>query len=240
MLRDAVTPRPSQAAVALLAGRRAGGLPDRDRLRAGRGRRQRRRRRRIFAAKGRPSDHPLIVHVRRSRRHPALRVRRCPRSPGGWSAFWPGPLTVILPRHPGVGSGRGRAGLHRPALPQPPGRAGLAAAVRAAPCRRCFGLAAPSANQFGRVSPTTAAHVQAEFGDGCWCSMAAPATSASNPPSSTAPAAGRCCCGPGAHARATRGGLRRAGAAAARTCPTPRRARPARWRRTTRRGPGCA
>jgi L-threonylcarbamoyladenylate synthase len=59
-----------------------------------------------------------------------------------------------------------------------------------------MGLAAPSANQFGRVSPTTAQHVQGEFGEDLLILDGGPVPSASSPPSSTAPAASRCCCAP--------------------------------------------
>jgi L-threonylcarbamoyladenylate synthase len=73
-------------------------------------------------------------------------------------AFWPGPLTLILPRRPGVAAaaagGQDSIGLRCPSHP-----------VAQALLRACgLGLAAPSANRFGRVSPTTAAHVQAELG----------------------------------------------------------------------------
>jgi L-threonylcarbamoyladenylate synthase len=80
-------------------------------------------------------------------------------------AFWPGPLTVILPRRDGVAAaaagGQATIGLRCPAHP-------VAHALLLA-CAQCqppvLGLAAPSANKFGRVSPTTAQHVRSEFGD---------------------------------------------------------------------------
>lgn len=118
---------------------------------------------RIFAAKGRPSDHPLIVHVvdaaaaRGFAAHwPALAERLA-------AAFWPGPLTLILPRRAGLAAaaagGQASIGLRCPAHP-------LAQALLAAAARRgVAGVAAPSANRFGRISPTTAAHVRSEFGD---------------------------------------------------------------------------
>jgi len=119
----------------------------------------------IFAAKGRPSDHPLIVHVTdaRAAKHfarevPAVAQRLM-------QAFWPGPLTVILPRREGVASasagGQSTVGLRCPS--HPVAHALLRACAAAQP--PVHGLAAPSANRFGRVSPTTAAHVQAEFGE---------------------------------------------------------------------------
>ena len=121
---------------------------------------------RIFAAKGRPGDHPLIVHIadpsgvaQFADSVPAFAQRLM-------DAFWPGPLTLILPRRQGVGAaaagGQDSIGLRCPA--HPVAHALLLACRRAAP--PVHGLAGPSANKFGRVSPTTAAHVRAEFGDG--------------------------------------------------------------------------
>ena len=121
----------------------------------------------IFAAKGRPSEHPLIVHVDDTRQG-ADGVAGFARDVPAFAdallrAFWPGPLTVILPRRPQVAGaaagGQDSIGLRCPAHP-----------VAQALLRECralgvMGLAAPSANQFGRVSPTTAAHVRDEFGD---------------------------------------------------------------------------
>ncbi len=119
----------------------------------------------IFAAKGRPADHPLIVHVAG-----AADVARFASDVPGFAqrlidAFWPGPLTVIVPRRPGVATaaagGQPSIGLRSPS--HPVARALLAACAQAQP--PVHGLAAPSANRFGRVSPTTAAHVRAELGD---------------------------------------------------------------------------
>ncbi len=117
----------------------------------------------IFAAKGRPSDHPLIVHVADAsgvdhfaREVPAFAQKLM-------QAFWPGPLTLILPRRAEVGTaaagGQGSIGLRCPAHPV------AHALLLAARALGVQGVAAPSANQFGRVSPTTAAHVQGEFGE---------------------------------------------------------------------------
>lgn len=117
----------------------------------------------IFATKGRPSDHPLIVHVSDAAavshfatQVPAFAQRLI-------DAFWPGPLTVILPRREGVArasaGGQGSVGLRCPAHP-------LAQALLAACSERGVrGLSAPSANKFGKVSPTTAQHVREEFAD---------------------------------------------------------------------------
>ena len=125
----------------------------------------------IFSAKGRPSDHPLIVHVlnEASVAHFAQAVPDFAQAL--MHAFWPGPLTLILPRRPEVAAaaagGQNSIGLRCPSHP-------VAQAMLAA-CQTpvdesglsqvpVWGVAAPSANQFGRVSPTTAAHVQGEFG----------------------------------------------------------------------------
>jgi L-threonylcarbamoyladenylate synthase len=116
----------------------------------------------IFAAKGRPADHPLIVHVasadaagRFAHTVPAFAQALI-------DAFWPGPLTLILPRRPGVAEaaagGHATIGLRCPAHPV------AQALLAACAARGIHGLAAPSANRFGRVSPTTAAHVASEFG----------------------------------------------------------------------------
>ena len=114
---------------------------------------------RIFAAKGRPRGHPIIVHVSDVADVDAWAEAVPDYAKRLVTAFWPGPLTVVLPRRPGVGgpavAGMPTIGLRSPAHP-------LARALLAA-----FGgaVAAPSANRFGRVSPTTAAHVVAELGD---------------------------------------------------------------------------
>ena len=119
----------------------------------------------IFAAKGRPSDHPLIVHVPDATAV-GLFAREVPEFAHRLvKAFWPGPLTLILHRRDGVGAaaagGQASIGLRCPA--HPVAHALLLACARATP--PVHGLAGPSANKFGRVSPTTAGHVQSEFGD---------------------------------------------------------------------------
>jgi L-threonylcarbamoyladenylate synthase len=119
----------------------------------------------IFAAKGRPSDHPLIVHVADAAAIPSFASAVPEVARRLVQAFWPGPLTLILPRLPGVAAaaagGQDSIGLRCPS--HPVAQALLRACAAGSP--PVTGLAAPSANQFGRVSPTTAAHVQAEFGD---------------------------------------------------------------------------
>ncbi len=114
--------------------------------------------RRIYAAKGRPSGHPLIVHL--STAEQAWQWGASSESARILAeAFWPGPLTLILQRLAGVPDevtgGRNTVGVRIPAHP-------VAQALLSA---FADGVAAPSANRFGRVSPTTAEHVRSEFGD---------------------------------------------------------------------------
>ncbi len=119
----------------------------------------------IFAAKGRPSDHPLIVHVAGTAEvaHFAQDVPEFAQAL--MRVFWPGPLTLIVPRRAGVATasagGQDTIGLRCPS--HPVALALLRACAGATP--PVYGLSGPSANRFGRVSPTTAAHVKAEFGD---------------------------------------------------------------------------
>lgn len=114
---------------------------------------------RIFTAKGRPRSHPLIVHVSNleagrewSAGIPDAAVRLA-------EAFWPGPLTLVLPKAkhvlPAVTGGQSSVALRAPA--HPVARALLAAFGR--------GIAAPSANRYGRISPTRAADVREELGE---------------------------------------------------------------------------
>ncbi len=118
---------------------------------------------RIFAAKGRPSDHPVIVHVGKGE-HVERWAREFPEGARKLAAaFWPGPLTLILPRAPHVGDavtgGQDSVGLR---MPSHPVAQELLAAFAAA---GGSGIAAPSANRFGHVSPTTAQHVADDLGD---------------------------------------------------------------------------
>lgn len=114
---------------------------------------------RLFALKGRPADHPVIVHLASARDVDrwAANVPEAARRLA--DAFWPGPLTLILPRaahvHDVVTGGQSTVGLRVPSHP----------VARQVLAEFGGGLAAPSANRFGRVSPTSAAHVLAEFGD---------------------------------------------------------------------------
>lgn len=114
--------------------------------------------RRVFAIKGRPAGHPLIVHFA----DPEALDRWASDVPDAASrlaaAFWPGPLTLILRKRPRIADaatgGLATVGLRVPAHP-------LARALLVE-----FGgaIAAPSANRFGSVSPTTAAHVREDLG----------------------------------------------------------------------------
>lgn len=114
---------------------------------------------RVFAAKGRPATNPLIIHVadesvarRYARRWPAAAAKLA-------GAFWPGPLTIIVPRRRTIAdaatAGLATAGFRCPDHPL------------ALEMLRRFGgaVAAPSANRSTRVSPTTARHVREELGD---------------------------------------------------------------------------
>lgn len=115
----------------------------------------------IFTAKGRPSNHPIIVHVA----HNADLTRWASAIPAEAhlliNAFWPGPLTLILPRADSVpaavAGGQNSIGLRCPSHP-------VARALLAEFRHGQGGIAAPSANRFGHVSPTTAQHVLDEFG----------------------------------------------------------------------------
>ena len=114
----------------------------------------------IFAAKGRPADHPLIVHLPDVAHLDRWARDIPPEAHALAEAFWPGPLTLILKRHSdvpdAVTGGQDTVGLRIPNHPV------------ALELLRVFdgGIAAPSANRFGRISPTTAQHVREDLGDG--------------------------------------------------------------------------
>jgi len=120
----------------------------------------------IFAAKGRPNDHPVIVHVADGGALEAWAVAVPAQARVLTQRFWPGPLTLVLARapraHDGLTGGQDTVGLRCPAHP-------WARALLGAWCDRrgdpAAALAAPSANSFGRISPTTAAHVRADLGE---------------------------------------------------------------------------
>ncbi|CAM4296859.1 threonylcarbamoyl-AMP synthase [Corallococcus sp. ZKHCc1 1396] len=114
--------------------------------------------RRVFAIKGRPATHPLIVHIPGAE-HLSQWARVIPDEAQALAkAFWPGPLTLVLPRTAratdAVTGGQDTVALRVPGHP-----------VALEVLRRMGGgVAAPSANRFGRVSPTTAEHVQQDLG----------------------------------------------------------------------------
>ncbi len=116
----------------------------------------------IFAAKQRPADHPLIVHVASTDDAQYFAAQWPPVARRLAAALWPGPLTVIVPRRAEVAQaaagGQATIGLRCPDHPV------ALAVLRAARALGVNGVAAPSANQFGRISPTQAQHVEAEFG----------------------------------------------------------------------------
>ena len=116
----------------------------------------------IYRIKGRPSDHPLIVHVLDQ----AVAARWAvwnERAERLARAFWPGPMTLVLPRRPGAPAHACAAettiALRVPA--HPVARAVMAEAL----ARGIEGIAAPSANRYGRVSPTRASHIEDDLGD---------------------------------------------------------------------------
>jgi L-threonylcarbamoyladenylate synthase len=116
----------------------------------------------IFVAKGRPADHPLIVHLASLDQVPLFASQVPDFAQRLMQAFWPGPLTLILSRQSGVATasagGQDSIGLRCPSHPV------AQQLLRACAALGVDGLSAPSANRFGRVSPTTAAHVQSELG----------------------------------------------------------------------------
>lgn len=121
---------------------------------------------RIYAAKGRPSGHPVIVHVPVDANLGYWARSVPPEARSLIQAFWPGPLTLILPRGEHVpaevSGGLPSIGLRCPS--HPVAQALLQEFARLAPHSH-GGIAAPSANKFGQVSPTLAEHVRSEFRD---------------------------------------------------------------------------
>lgn len=118
---------------------------------------------RLYATKGRPADHPVIVHIARSDAL-AYWAREIPPAAQTLAArFWPGPLTLVLPRAAhvldAVTGGQDTVAVRCPAHPL------ALRLLRDCDAAGVRGLVAPSANRFGRISPTDAAHVEAEFGD---------------------------------------------------------------------------
>ena len=112
----------------------------------------------LYAAKGRPADHPVIVHLAECAQLAEWAAEITPVADRLAHAFWPGPLTLLLRRTPrvldAVTGGQDTVGLRIPSHP----------VARALLEEFGGGIAAPSANRFGRVSATTADHVKREFG----------------------------------------------------------------------------
>ena len=115
----------------------------------------------IYAAKGRPQDHPVIVHLAPDAELDYWAADIPDEARQLAAAFWPGPLTLILKRAAhipaAVSGGQDTVGLRCPSHP-------VAIALLQAFKGGRGGIAAPSANKFGNVSPTTAQHVRDEFG----------------------------------------------------------------------------
>lgn len=116
--------------------------------------------RRVFELKGRPAQHPVIVHLGDTSQLPEWAIAIPPAALLLAEAFWPGPLTLVLNKHPNVSplvtGGQPSVAIRVPAHPV------------AQRLLQAFGggLVAPSANRYGHVSPTAAEHVRDEFGDG--------------------------------------------------------------------------
>jgi len=119
----------------------------------------------IFAAKGRPVDHPLIVHLPNPTSAAAWAGELAPAARLLADRFWPGPLTLVVPRaaraHDALTGSQASVGLRCPAHP-------WARALLQALCLQTQdpyrAIAAPSANRFGHISPTRAEHVHADLG----------------------------------------------------------------------------
>ncbi len=111
----------------------------------------------VYRLKGRPSDHPLIVHVAEMERVHDFAADLSPHAERLMERFWPGPLTLVLPRAPGVldevTAGQDTVAVR---MPQHPVALDLIQAFEG-------GLVAPSANRYGHTSPSNAGHVAEEF-----------------------------------------------------------------------------
>ncbi|WP_197090994.1 L-threonylcarbamoyladenylate synthase [Bacillus sp. FJAT-27231] len=109
----------------------------------------------IFAAKGRPADNPLIVHIASKQQVADVAINISKTAEQLMEAFWPGPLTVILEKQPNRLSEVVTAGLETVAVRMPDHPVALAVIERTG-----LPIAAPSANRSGKPSPTSAKHVQ--------------------------------------------------------------------------------
>ncbi|HET9694401.1 MAG TPA: L-threonylcarbamoyladenylate synthase, partial [Steroidobacteraceae bacterium] len=115
--------------------------------------------RKIFELKGRPATHPLIVPIDHARALERWALSVPPEAAALAAKFWPGPLTLVLRRAPAVDlaitGGQDTVAVRMPAHPV------------AQQLLRAFGsgIVAPSANRYGRISPTRPEHVREDFGD---------------------------------------------------------------------------
>jgi len=121
---------------------------------------------RVYATKGRPADHPLIVHVRDAHAMRSWAATVPDYAEALAEAGWPGPLTLVLSRTERaadfITGGQDTVAIRVPSHPVMQEVLDLLADLTGDPA---IGIAAPSANRFGRVSPTTADHVVAELGE---------------------------------------------------------------------------
>lgn len=112
----------------------------------------------LYQTKGRPSEHPVILHVADAEMCRPYVTEVPPAAQALMEQFWPGPLTLLLPRSslvsPRITGGRPLVGVRAPAAPL----------TREVLQRLGRPVVAPSANRFGRISPTTARHIEEEFG----------------------------------------------------------------------------
>lgn len=119
----------------------------------------------IFAAKGRPANHPVIVHVAPNADLSTWVAHISPQAQLLMDAFWPGPLTLILPRAEqalaAISGGQDTIGVRCPSHPVAQALLKAFTQIKGSGA----GVAAPSANRFGQVSPTQAQHVRDEFPD---------------------------------------------------------------------------
>src|SRR5262245_62164256 len=114
---------------------------------------------RVFAIKARPSFDPLIVHLHAASMLSEVVLAIPPAADALAKHFWPGPLTIVLPKRERIAD-LVTAGLSSVAV-RVPDHPIAVALISAAGCP----IAAPSANPFGYVSPTTAAHVDEQLGE---------------------------------------------------------------------------
>jgi L-threonylcarbamoyladenylate synthase len=112
----------------------------------------------IFAAKGRPSDNPLIIHIAEKHQLTAFVAEIPKKAEILMERFWPGPLTIIFKKKDGVLSDKATAGLETVAVRMPDHPVALAL------LKKCqLPIAAPSANSSGKPSPTNAQHVMEDL-----------------------------------------------------------------------------